>query len=213
MFREVIVTDELLNLDDLDADDACMVRLQGGDESAFQELINRHSGPLYGFFIKNTRDPMLAEDLGQETMLRVYRKSWDFIPIGRFKSWMYRIARNLLIDNVRRRSRDALVQAIKGKFEDDTDIMAGVAGDALSAEHNVDHSELKVVVDRLLDELPEPQRLTFTLHHFAGLSLPEIAEVLDTSVPTTKSRLRLAREKMSAQLIERGFENPHAPDE
>lgn len=197
----------------LDEDDQLMVRLQEGDPHAFDEIVDRHSGPLYGFFLKNSRDTTLAEDLTQETLLRVYKQFWNYIPVGRFKGWMYRIARNLLIDNVRKRSHDCLVKAVKGKFEDDTDLVSTVAGDALTPQQEANHGELKVLVDRLLDDLPEEQRLTFTLHHFGGLSLPEIAEVLDTSVPTTKSRLRLAREKLSGWLLERGIINPHQPDD
>jgi RNA polymerase sigma-70 factor (ECF subfamily) len=203
-----------LNLsENLDEDDQLMVHLQEGDARAFDEIVDRHSGPLYGFFLKNSRNPQLAEDLTQETLLRLYRQFWNYIPVGRFKGWMYRIARNLLIDNVRKASHDCLVKAVKGKFEDDTDLISTVAGDLLSPQQEADHGELKIIVDRLLDDLPEEQRLTFTLHHFAGLSLPEVAEVLDTSVPTTKSRLRLAREKLSSWLLERGIINPHEPDD
>ena len=195
--------------EELNEDDQCMVRLQQGDASAFDELVDRHQGPLFGFFLKNTRDRMLSEDLTQEVLLRVHRMFWDYLPVGRFKGWIFRIARNLLIDNVRKRSHDCLVKAVKGKFDDETDILRNVAGEFLTAEQKVDHSELAVLVDGLLDDLPEEQRLTFTLHHFGGLSLPEIAEVLDTSVPTTKSRLRLAREKLSDRLLQRGIFNPH----
>lgn len=197
----------------LDEDDQLMVRLQDGDSSAFDEIVDRHSGPLYGFFLKNSRNPQLAEDLMQETLLRLYRQFWNYLPVGRFKGWMYRIARNLLIDNVRKASHDCLVKAVKGKFEDDTDLISTVADDMLSPQQEADHGELKILVDKLLDELPEEQRLTFTLHHFASLSLPEVAEVLDTSVPTTKSRLRLAREKLSRWLLDRGVINPHEPDD
>jgi RNA polymerase sigma-70 factor (ECF subfamily) len=87
-------------------------------------------------------------------------------------------------------------------LEDETDILSAIAGDYLSAEQKADHAEF---VDTALQDLPEEQRLTFTLHHFAGLSLPEVAEVLETSVPTTKSRLRLAREKLSDRLTQKGF--------
>lgn len=197
----------------VDEDDQLMLRLQGGDARAFEELVERHSGVLYGFFMKNTGDPHLAEDYAQETLLRIYNQFWDYLPVGRFKGWMFRIARNLLIDNVRKRSHDCLVKAIKGRREEDEpDLLSSVAGSELSSEQQVHHRELATVVDRLLDELPEEQRLTFTLHHYAGLSLPEVAEVLDSSVPTTKSRLRLAREKLSEWLIGRGFLDPHDPD-
>lgn len=192
-------------------DDQLMVRLQEGDASAFDEIVERNSGPLFGFFLKNTRDPHRSEDLTQEVLLRIYKQFWDYIPVGRFKGWMFRIARNLLIDTIRRRSHDALVQAVKGKFEDDTDILRSIAGEFLMPDQKVDHTELAEIVDSLLVDLPDEQRLTFTLHHFSGLSLPEVAEVLETSVPTTKSRLRLAREKLSERLLQRGIMNPHDP--
>ena len=76
-------------------DDQIMIRIQSGDPHAFEELVKLHQGPLIGFFFRNTRDAQLSEDLTQETLLRVYNQSWDYIPLGRFKGWMFRIARNL----------------------------------------------------------------------------------------------------------------------
>ena len=92
-------------------DDQLMIRIQNGDSCAFDELVSVHQRPLIGFFYRNTRDTQLSEDLTQETLLRVYNQSWDYLAQGRFKGWMFRIARNLLIDNVRKQSHDALVKA------------------------------------------------------------------------------------------------------
>ena len=195
-------------------DDQLMVRIQDGDARAFRELMDRHQGPLIGFFFRNTRDAQMAEDLAQETLLRVYDQSWDYLPQGRFRGWMYRIGRNLLIDNVRKQSHDALIRAVKGHHESDqADAMARIAGEVLPPEVHAGHRELARIVDEVLDEIPEEQRLTFTLHHYAGLSLPEVAEAMDTSLPTTKSRLRLAREKLQEKLLERGVADPReSPD-
>ena len=193
-------------------DDQRMIRIQNGDSSAFEELVETHQGSLLGFFFRNTRDAQLSEDLTQETLLRVYNQSWDYLPVGKFRGWMFRIARNLLIDNVRRQSHDALVKAVKGNRDDETDLMARIAGDVLSPEERANHRELAGMVDELLDEIPEEQRLTFTLHHDAGLTLSEVAEVLETSLPTSKSRLRLAREKLREKLADRGVVDPNKPD-
>ena len=188
-------------------DDQRMIRLQEGDADAFDEIVVAWQGPLYGFFLKNTRDAQQAEDLVQDTLLRLYRKAWDYLPTGRFKAWLFRIARNLLIDNVRRTRRDALVHRVKSKPIDGepVDVLALMPDEIVSPLQRASEQEVCNVVDELLAALPDDQRQTFLLHHFESLSLPEVADVMETSLPTTKSRLRLAREKLRYQLTCRGF--------
>ena len=188
-------------------DDQLMAAMQEGDSRAFETLVDRHQGALIGFFFTNTRDRQLAEDLTQETLLRVYDQSWDYLPIGKFQGWMYRIARNLLIDTVRRRSHDALVKAVRGSG-DESCTLAGLAAEIIPADVAADQRELAGLVDELLQQLPEDQRLTFTLHHFTGLSLGEVADIMETSLPTSKSRLRLAREKLQEKLLSKGICDP-----
>ena len=191
-------------------DDQLMIRIQSGESIAFDELVDKYQGPLHGFFLRTTRDSQLSEDLTQETLLRVYNQSWDYLPVGRFRGWMYRIGRNLLIDNIRRQSHDALIRAVKGTPNDEQDMLARIAGEFLSPEDKASIRELATLVDELLDEIPAEQRLTFTLHHSAGLTLSEVAEVMETTTPTAKSRLRLAREKLQQKLKQYGVRDPHA---
>lgn len=192
-----------------DIDDELMLRLQDGDRQAFDTLVDRHQGSLLGFFIRQTRDRQLAEDLTQDTLLKVYNQSWDYLPRGCFRGWMFRIARNLLIDNSRRRSHDALVRAIRSNHADDeTDLMARLVGEVASPSELADRKEVAAMVDGLLEQIPSEQRLTFLMHHFSGLSLPEVAQAMETNLPTTKSRLRLAREKLRGKLAERGIVGP-----
>lgn len=191
-------------------DDALMIRLQGGDHSAFEELLERYQGPLQGFFYRNTRDAQLSEDLTQETLLKVYNQAWDYLPSGRFRGWMYRIARNLLIDDVRKRSHDALVKALKRNPNSEDDGMQRLAAEILSPVERASNREFFDLVDRLLGEIPEEQRQVFVLHHYSGLSLPEVAEAMEIPVATSKSRLRLAREKLSVKLRAHGVHVPGA---
>ncbi len=181
-------------------DDELMLLVQAGEDRAFEQLVQRHQGPLWGFFFRNVRDAQLAEDLTQETLLKLYNQAWDYLPRGKFRGWMYRIGRNLMIDNVRKQSHDALVKAVRGRSEDDDDGMARLAAELIPPETKASQRELRELVDNLLDGLPEEQRFTFTLFVYAGLSLPEVAEIMETSIPTTKSRLRLAREKLQDKL-------------
>ena len=194
------------------SDDELMIRLQEGVTAAFEMLTDRYEASLVGFFFRNTRDRQLSEDLTQETLLRVYNQSWDYLPTGRFRGWMYRIARNLMIDNMRRQSNDALVKAVRGKpAEQEADLLSSIAGSLVPPHQVATQHELSELVDEVLAELPEDQRITFTLFHYGGLPLPEVAGIMETTLSTTKSRLRLAREKLQKLLKARGVNDPTAP--
>ncbi len=184
-------------------DDQLMIELQAGNSRAFEELVERYQAPLIGFFFRNTRDRQMSEDLTQETLLRVYNQAWDYLPLGRFRGWMYRIARNLMIDSIRRQSHDALIRAVQSRDEDDN-ALARLVGEVTSPEDRAQMRELAQTVDELLQQLPELQRTTFVMHHYAGLTLSEVADATETTTSTAKSRLRLAREKLREKLRERG---------
>lgn len=194
-------------------DDELMIRLQNGDRLAFEVLVEKYQGPLVGFFLRNLRDRQLSEDLTQETLLKLYNQAWDYLPLGRFRGWLYRIARNLMIDNIRRQSNDAIILARKTRPRDEeNDALTRLAGEMLPPEDQASHHELAALIDDLLEKLPEEQRLTFVLHHYAGLPLPEIAEIMETNLPTTKSRLRLAREKLTDKLAPFGIKGESDPE-
>jgi len=190
-------------------DDQRMIRLQGGEAVAFDEIVSAWQGPLFGFFLRNTRDRSLSEDLVQETLLRLYRAAWDYLPTGQFRGWLFRIARNLLIDHTRRAARDALVRRVQLKSsagdDDSADLLSLLPDDLVSASDRAAQSELADLVEELLEDLPEEQRETFVLHHFHSLTLSEVSDAMDTSLPTAKSRLRLAKEKLKYQLSCRGY--------
>jgi RNA polymerase sigma-70 factor (ECF subfamily) len=188
-------------------DDELMIRLQSGDQAAFGEVVDRHERSLIGFFFHNTRDLQLSEDLTQETLLKVYHQAWDYLPLGRFRGWLFRIARNLLIDDVRRRSHDALIRAVgTGRRDDEEEPLARVAAEVVPPEAGLANEDLRRLISELLDEIPEDQRMTFVLHHYSDLPLAEVAVIMESSEATTKSRLRLAREKLADKLRLRGIQ-------
>ena len=190
-------------------DDERMIRLQTGDACAFNELVGAWQGPLFGFFLRNTRDQHLAEDLVQETLLRLYRHCWDYLPKGLFKGFLFRIARNLLIDHTRRAVHDVLIRRIclraASSHGEDFDLMQQVPDDLVSPVTKVLEREVAAAVKELLTQLPDEQRQTFMLHHYDSLTLSEVADAMNTSLPTAKSRLRLAKEKLRHLLTCRGF--------
>ncbi len=192
-------------------DDQRMIRLQEADPDAFDEIVAAWQSPLYGFFFRRVRDVQRSEDLVQETLLRLYRKCWNYIPTGCFKGWLFRIAHNLLIDSVRKRSGDALLRPVTVASSGDgevTDLLNLLPDDVASAESRVDQKEVNEIVAELLDDLPDEQQQTFMMHHFDSLTLSEVADAMHTTLPTAKSRLRLAKEKLRYQLSCRGLGQP-----
>jgi RNA polymerase sigma-70 factor (ECF subfamily) len=190
-------------------DDQRMIRLQDGDTQVFSEIVLLWKGPLFGFFLRNTRDEHLAEDLVQETLLRLYRSCWDYLPRGLFKGFLFRIARNLLIDQSRRATNDVLIRSLRsrpsGRDGEELDPLSLISGDEPSAEDQAIQREVNLAVQAILVTLPEEQRQTFVLHQYQSLTLPEVADAMHTSLPTAKSRLRLAREKLRHLLTCRGY--------
>lgn len=199
------------NPDGRNEDDELMYQIQGGERTAFDRLVERYQSSLAHFFFRHLRDWQLAEDLTQETLIRVYNTAWDYLPRGCFKGWMFRIARNLMIDSTRRRSHDALVNANRTQRArpDDEDALEWLAGDFVLPEDKADQNEFARIVSEILPKIPEEQRATFVMHHYSGLSLPEVADAMESSLPTTKSRLRLAREKLRELLSARGILDPN----
>ena len=190
-------------------DDQRMIRMQEGDSTAFNELVSLWQGPLFGFFLRNTRDEHLSEDLVQETLLRLYRNCWDYLPKGLFKGFLFRIARNLIIDHSRRTINDVLIRRVRGRAVgrdgEEFDMMQLVPEDIASPIDRVMVQEIASAVQEILQELPEEQRQTFLLHHYESLTLSEVAVAMQTSLPTAKSRLRLVKEKLRNLLVCRGF--------
>ncbi|MCA9061406.1 MAG: sigma-70 family RNA polymerase sigma factor [Planctomycetaceae bacterium] len=190
-------------------DDQRMIRLQEGDSTAFNEIAAEWQGPLFGFFMRNTRrDAELSEDLIQETLLRVYRAAWDYLPTGTFRGWLFRIARNLLIDHVRRSSNDVMIRRVGNRIErngEEYDPLQSLPAELASAGDQAETQEVAQIVNELLLQLPDDQRQTFTLHHYDSLTLSEVADAMETTLPTAKSRLRLAKEKLRYLLTCRGL--------
>jgi RNA polymerase sigma-70 factor (ECF subfamily) len=190
-------------------DDQLMIRLQEGDANAFNELVSLWQGPLFGFYFRNTRDEHLSEDLVQETLLRLYRYCWDYLPKGLFKGFLFRIARNLIIDHSRRTTNDVMIRRISGgtsrRDGEDFDLLQLIPEDIASPFDRAAEREIASAVREMLQELPEEQRQTFLLHHYESLTLSEVADAMQTSLPTAKSRLRLIKEKLRNLLVVRGF--------
>lgn len=184
-------------------DDELMERFQEGDESAFTRLVRRHRQPLINFITRFTGDRDNAEDLAQDTFIRIFQAAPRYKP-GRaqFNTWMYHIASNLCKNEIRDRSR-------RGRHRVDNTVSLEDSGDAAADAENritgapadisyepdvvVERKELQNALRTAIATLPEKYREPFVLRDIQGLSYEEISEVLEIRLGTTKSRINRAR--------------------
>ena len=161
-----------------------------GDSSAIETLINRHRSKVYTYILLTIKNQPLAEDLFQETFIKVIQslRSGKYRDNGRFLSWVIRIAHNLIIDHFRKEKQmnsvsndDSVVDLFNNKKLSDDNI-----------EELIVNSQIKAEIRSLINELPDDQREVVLLRHYGGLSFKEIADQTDVSINTALGRMRYA---------------------
>jgi len=188
----------------MDRHDQLMSNLAHGDQSAFAAIAAEFGGSLIGWFTRRTRDSHAAEDLAQETLLRVYAKAGKYRPEGQFSGWLWCIARRLLIDSHRHGKHDPLNHSVSRTADDESDVLSLIAGKSASPCEDAETREAIQLVMDAMDELSDGDdhataQCVTLLDYVAGDSLPEIAERYSIPLPTAKGRSRIAKEKLSRE--------------
>jgi len=194
----VSVREQLRTLDD----SAVVQAFLGGEERAFQELVDRYQTRLLNFVYRTIGDREKAEDLVQEVFIRVYRHLHRFDASKKFSTWIYTIASNLAKNELRNRSRNPLVlfQTITKHWQDEERPLQ--FEDALSRPDDLYRKRhLRELVEEATARLPEHHRQVFVLRELEGKSYEEIAEITNCNLGTVKSRLNRARNSF-AEIIE-----------
>ncbi len=175
-------------------DSEVVQRALDGDERAFGELVDRYDSRLLNFVYRTVGDRERAQDLVQETFVRVYRHLHRFDQSKKFSTWIYTIAGNLAKNELRNRSRNPLVlfQTIKKSWEADHRPLewedVSYKPDDLYRKRHV-----REMVEKAVEQLPEHHRLVFVLRELEGKSYDEIADITGCNLGTVKSRLNRAR--------------------
>ena len=181
-----------------------MVRFQAGDVDSFADLAGRYSAPLVKLAGRYLRVREDAEEVGQETLLRVYSRAGTFRSGASFRPWIYRIAVNLCRDRTRRRRRLQWISL----SDDSKETRSLPEENTPQGDEVVAGNERVRLVHRLLDQLPEPQRTVILLKEFEELKFREIAEILDCPESTIKSRLYGGLSTMKSLLQEQASAAP-----
>jgi RNA polymerase sigma-70 factor (ECF subfamily) len=187
-----------------------MLATKAGDEEAFSELVSRHRNAIVNLTHRYLRNRADADDLTQEVFFKVYRARKRYRPEAKFTTWLYRVAVNACLNEVRNRKRRVtwVAMSMDGSSggagaSDDAGGPLGsrVADDSAEAPLDaVEKNELKERVRAAVDELPERQRLAILLNKFHGLSYEELASTLEMTVPGVKSLLVRARENVRKRI-------------
>lgn len=184
-------------MDPTDAQLAILAR--DGDRSAFARLVEKYKGRLFHLAYRMLGNRQEAEDVVQETFMRMYEHLERFNPSLKFSTWIYRIATNLCIDRLRRRrhmfSLDA--ETVEGEGLDGYSMLQS---DEPSAEQRIIVSERKQVILRAMDSLPPKYKSAMALRYYHDLSLQEISEILHIPVATVKTRIHRGREYLRRKL-------------
>jgi RNA polymerase sigma-70 factor (ECF subfamily) len=186
---------------DLDPDAALMLRVKQGDWSAFTELVEKYKQPVMNLIYRMLRDQTEAEDLAQVVFLQIYKSADRYRVSSKFTTWMFTIARNSCLNEIRRRSRhpaDSLESS-----QSDPDEHSGRQYEDLkvfSPPENLLQGELEQKLEEALAELPENQRTAILLCRGEELSYEEIAKILGCSLSATKSLIHRGRETIKQKL-------------
>jgi RNA polymerase sigma-70 factor (ECF subfamily) len=183
-----------------DPDADLMLRVQRGDLAAFAELVEKHRQGVMNFVCRTLGDPAESEDIAQTVFVQVFKAAARYSATARFRTWLYTIARNLCLNELRRRARhradslDLDPDDEPGAYRPEPVARAPHAGDAL-LQH-----ELDTKVEEAIRALPEKQRTALLLCREDELSYEEIARVLGCSVSATKSIIHRGREAIKLVL-------------
>jgi len=196
-----------------DLDDKLMLRCKNGDKSAFELVVERHRLPLVNFIIRMGIDYETAEDIAQETFIRMYRAAPRYkTGSAKFTTWMYHIASNLCKNELRNRGRhsrymaDLKLNGWNDDGDDTQDVIATAPADVIyQPEQQLEQKELQNIVQRAIEKLPEKYRLPLVLRDIQELDYREISKIVKIPVGTVKSRINRARlmlkEKLKSYVI------------
>lgn len=187
--------------DELDPDAALMLRVKQGDWEAFTELVDKYKQPVMNLAFRMLRDAAEAEDLAQVVFLQIYKSAARYEVSSKFSTWMFTIARNLCLNEIRRRTRhpaDSL-DATHPSNEDQP-LRQYEDKKTFSPPESLLHGELEEKIEQALAELPENQRTAILLCRGDELSYEDIAKVLNCSLSATKSLIHRGRETMKLKL-------------
>lgn len=183
------------------SDAEVMLRVAQGDDAAFDYLVEKFRRPIVSFMYRTTHNQATAEELAQEVFLRVYRSRESYEANAKFTTWLYRIATNLAVNHARDTKHErAENQVSLDEPDEESGSTMDVADSRLSVEQQLLRDERLAAIRKVVEALPERQRMAVLMHKYQNMDYKEIAAVLNLSESATKSLLFRAYESLRESL-------------
>ena len=180
------------------SDEDLMRRCREGDMSAFELIVLRYKDAIFNLIYHFLADYHRAQDISQDTFLRVLRNVDRYKPRNSFKPWLYRIAVNLCKNELRNRSRRRALSLNDPELD-----IESLIGDCYTApDEAYEKEEMRELIKNALESLPEDQRMAIVLREYQDLSYGEIATALNCSLGAVKSKIHRARQNIKNILME-----------
>jgi len=184
-----------------DPDAALMLRVKQGDTAAFEQLVEKYKQPVMNVVYRMLHDATEAEDVAQNVFVQVYKSAARYEVSSKFSTWLFTIARNLSLNELRRRSRHPADSMDAGHPEQEEQPSQQFEDKkTFSPPESLLHGELEQKIEEALTELPENQRTAILLCRQDELSYEDIAKVLQCSLSATKSLIHRGREALKQKL-------------
>lgn len=182
------------------SDEALMLAFAQGNMNAFEQLYDRHERGVWRFVFRSVQNQAVADDLAQELWFAVARSAAHYQPTAKFKTWLFTMARNRMIDHVRTAKHHSSIDA---ENEDGESMFSDLAADSrLGPLRQVGSREQAKALLDAVEKLPADQREAFLLQAEGDMSVDDIAAATGVSFETAKSRLRYARNKLKELLAD-----------
>lgn len=187
------------------SDEVLMAAYQAGNQAAFTELYERHSGSVYGFLARRLPNRALADDLYQEAFLRVHRARHTYDSSRPFRAWLFGIVHNLLIDSLREVGRTPRMQELdEARPATGSDAALDFSSTTTSPEDMASASETAAALGHAVRALPADEATVLMLARIEGLSYEDIALVIGRSAAATKQLAYRALKRVRAEMAAAG---------
>jgi len=184
------------------SDEALMERLANGSHTAFEELLKRYEAPVITFCYAFMRNREAAEDIAQETFMRVFRNAKRYQPVAKFTTWLYCIAANLCKNEIKKGKlrQNLSLDDAAGPDPEGTRIIERMASDEGTPLSEAEMHEAQHLIGQAIDHLPDDQRTTLILVEYHHMAYQDISDVLGVTVSAIKMRVKRARETLRQTL-------------